>query len=139
MIDFLWNNFASIEKISIVHLFLFIFSVIGLTNVLIQGKIFDDNHLGLRKFLKGTPEKLNQDGSVLEAKTDGFLGKYSDVLDCYECTGFWSGLFFGLVLISFNPFILLVCGFAGSFISQFYYDLINLIISKTDFLLEQHK
>jgi hypothetical protein len=78
------------------NLILFAFSTVGLTNILIYGKIFE----GLR-------EKLR----------DLVPPKVYEVLECYQCTGFWSGLFTGFI-VSHNPFAILMCGFASSFLAE---------------------
>jgi hypothetical protein len=36
------------------------------------------------------------------------------MITCHQCTGFWSGILCGIILVSWNPFIILACGFAGS-------------------------
>lgn len=56
-----------------------------------------------------------------------------EMLECYECTGFWTGLLCGVLLITYNPLMLLTCGWAGSVASQSYSDLIFMIRSKTEF------
>lgn len=101
-----------------VSLILFIIATIGTTNILVHGKILDDDHLGLRSWIKKR------------------LGKYQDVLDCYECAGFWCGLVMGSCLISYwNPLILIPCAFAGSGIMHAYVVVSELIQSKTDFVI----
>lgn len=47
----------------------------------------------------------------LQSKSD-FVG---NLITCHQCTGFWCGLVCGkIILASWNPFIILACGFAGS-------------------------
>lgn len=99
---------------------IFIISTIGLTNIIVHGKILDN--IGLRPFLK-----KNLYSNIFE------------LFECYECTGFWSGLILGAILISKDPMIFIPCGFAGSVISQFYSEFIFLIRSKTDFVMEEDK
>ena len=102
-----------------IMLLLFVISTIGMSNILVHGKILDDDHLGLRSWLKRK------------------LGKYKDVFDCYECTGFWCGFFMGSLLISFwNPFVLIPCAFAGSGIMHAYIILTDFLQSKTDFVID---
>jgi hypothetical protein len=97
--------------------FLFALAAIGLTNILVHGKILDDDHIPLRSWLKSK------------------LGRFADVLECYECTGWWSGLIVGLLLISWNPFIFIPCTFAGAGLMHFYVIITNLLESKTDFVV----
>lgn len=96
---------------------LFILSTIGLTNIVVHGKILD--LIGLRAFLK---KILNS--SLFE------------LFECYECSGFWCGMIMGSILISNDPYYVISCGFSGSLCSQFYSEIVYLIRSKTDFLVE---
>lgn len=96
---------------------LFILATIGLTNIVVHGSIMDI--LGIRPFLK---KNLSEE-------------VYS-MFECYQCTGFWCGLIMGTVVISVHPLLILACGFAGSLVSQFYSDLVYLMRSKTDFVIE---
>lgn len=96
---------------------LFSLATIGLTNIIVHGKILDN--IGLRPFLK-----KNLYAGVFE------------LFECYECTGFWSGMIMGVVLISNDPKIFIPCGFVGSVLGQFYSELVYLIRSKTDFVVE---
>jgi hypothetical protein len=83
---------------NMVNLVLFILSTIGLTNILVYGKIFDVPRNFLRDHL---PEKV------------------FEVLECYQCTGFWAGLLTGFVMLSHSLPVVLMAGFAGSFLSHF--------------------
>jgi hypothetical protein len=103
------------------NLVLFAFATIGLTNILVHGKILD-----LIKFFgKSIREWLTY---------PKFL---SELLGCYECTGFWSGIIVGSCFVE-NPkwYLYLLYGFAGSVLSQFYSELVFLLRSKTEFLIE---
>lgn len=75
---------------------LFLFAVVGLTDILMNGAVLDDHHTGLRARLRRA------------------LGRYGDVLDCPICTGFWSGIVCALLLFTTNPLTLLACGCAGA-------------------------
>jgi hypothetical protein len=92
-------------------------ATLGLTNILVHGKILDDQHLGWRSWMQRR------------------LGKYSDLLECYECSGFWSGLIMGLLLVSLHPLYFIPCAFAGVFLGHFYSTVSYLIESKTDFVI----
>jgi hypothetical protein len=96
---------------------LWLLATVGFTNILVHGKILDDDHLGFRSWLKNK------------------LGKFSDVLECYECTGWWAGLLAGLALVSFNPLWFIGCAFAGAGVMHAYVNIMNLIESKTDFVV----
>lgn len=101
-----------------INLIIFIISTIGLTNIVVHGKILDN--IGLRPFLK---KRLPS--SVFE------------LFECYECTGFWCGMIMGACIIS--PWMFLACGFAGCVISQFYSEIIYLIRSKTEYVIDDNK
>jgi len=96
-------------------LLLFVLAVIGLTNILVDSRLFEPVRCWLQKIL---PTKVYE------------------VLECHQCTGFWTGMICGLILLSFNPFIVFACGCAGSFLSAFAYILMELIISKTEFTFD---
>lgn len=100
-----------------VTLILFALATIGLTNIIVHGKILDVS--GVRPWVKS---KLHPDVFQL--------------FECYECTGFWAGVLMGLLLVSWNPLVFVPCGFAGSVLGQFYSELVYLIRSKTDFVVE---
>lgn len=126
------------------EIFIWLLATIGLANILVHGKIFDKDHLGWRDKLKKR------------------LGKYGDVLECYECIGWWSGLMTGFIYISsscwcyfpsfvemswwsaimtmasitfFSSLWILASAFAGAAIMHVYITMINFIESKTDFVI----
>lgn len=78
---------------------LFIFAVIGMTHIVVQGEIMDPIDSWAEKNL---PAKL-----------------YHGLFECFQCSGFWCGAILGLFIISFNPFIIFACGCAGSFLADF--------------------
>jgi hypothetical protein len=65
-----------------VTLLLFLIATIGATNILVHGDILDKDHLGFRPWLKKR------------------LGNYQDLLDCYECSGFYCAVAVGFLLTS---------------------------------------
>ena len=102
-------------------LFLFVFGTIGLSNILVHGKILDL----IKIFGKSIRQWLT---------TPKFLG---ELLGCYECTGFWSGLIIGSYFYDQSRWYdIFLYGFSGSVLSQFYSELIYLLRSKTDFVVE---
>ena len=74
----------------------------GLTHILVESKVIEP----IRDFLLLLTKKIPYVGSMLEY-----------MLECYQCMGFWSGLVCGYYLISHDLPIVLLCGFAGSFVS----------------------
>jgi len=77
------------------NLILFILAVIGLTHIVVDAKISEPAH------------------KWIEARCPVI----ARIMDCYQCAGFWCGLALGPV-VSWNPLLWLVCGFAGSFLAQ---------------------
>lgn len=83
--------------ISFGTLLLFVFSVIGMTHILVDPSVIAKP---FRDWLaKVGPKWLN------------------DLFGCYQCCGFWIGLLSGWAIISHNPFVVFFCGCAGSFVS----------------------
>jgi hypothetical protein len=77
------------------NLVLFILAVIGLTHIVVDAEISEPVH------------RWMEPRCPLLAR----------IMDCYQCAGFWCGLALGPV-VSWNPLLWLVCGFAGSFLAQ---------------------
>ena len=75
----------------------FIFSVIGLTHIVVDSKIMEPVRLWLKK--------------VLPANIFA-------VFQCYQCTGFWCGLICGWFILSHNIPLVVLAGCAGSFLAQ---------------------
>lgn len=90
---------------------LFILATIGMTNIIVHGAIFDDDHLKLRSWALAR------------------LGKVGDLFTCYECTGWWSGLIMGCTLFDWHPTTSIPCAFAGAALGHLYTLLTNLIES----------
>lgn len=89
---------------------LFCLASVGATNIVVDSHIFAPIRDWIFEYL---PEKI------------------SYWIRCYQCFGFWSGLIFGLILISVDPFIVFACGCAGSFLSEFAAVFINYLESKS--------
>lgn len=100
-----------------IEMLFFALATIGLTNILVHGRILDLIHIGsksVRQWMHSA--KWSQ-----------------ELFECYECTGFWAGLICGLMLVSHQWWLVLASGFAGSVIAQTFTDLMYLIRSKIDF------
>ena len=78
------------------NLILFILGVIGATHIVVDGEISEPAH----KWIKPRSPWL------------------ADLMDCYQCAGFWCGLALGLMLLSYNPPVVFAAGCAGSFLAQ---------------------
>ncbi len=109
-------------------LFLFCFGSIGVTHIIVDGEIF-------------RPVK-----EILSKKAPAFLNK---LLSCYQCTGFWVGLFFSIFLYcDFNYLlktfvVLLLAGGASSCLSYFWALMLTYLeansIIRIDQNVEQHQ
>ena len=132
--------------------FLFCMGSIGLTAILVDGKIFQPLREALEwNVIAATKrfEKIKNRPEVMPRTWSGFL---LAILTCYQCCGFWSGLFCGLFLttgfwslprltvplIVYIAFFELMCGFAGSFLAVVYIKLLDLIHEKTMLCIRTH-
>lgn len=100
-------------------LIMFAIATIGLTNTLVHGKILD--LIGFREYAeKHLPEWFNE------------------MIKCYECTGFWSGVFMALLAyfcMSIPFWWVIPCGFAGSVVSSFYTEVIFYLQGSVSFVV----
>jgi len=92
------------------EIFLFIFGSIGITNIIVDSNLFAPIRDMLKTIL---PEKLYE------------------ILECHQCCGTWVGFLCGIILFSYNPLLLLVCGGAGSCLTMWSYTLSEFIMSQT--------
>lgn len=93
----------------------FAVATIGLTNIIVHGKILDI--IGLRQWLK---ENMPSD--------------YFAVFECYECSGFWAGLLCGFFFLPpWHWWMLPMAAFAGSVLAQTYTDVVYWLRSKIEF------
>jgi len=76
--------------------FLFCLATAGMTHIIIESSLLEP----AREYLRGRlPPKI------------------FSILECYQCCGTWCGFLCGFILLSYNPFVVLACGCAGSFVS----------------------
>jgi len=125
---------------------LFAVASVGLTAILVDGKIFAP----LRDSLAGRARFLREKRERLALKPTFTVPEFLEsIFSCYQCCGFWSGLLCGLLLITpvavfsqgLEPtqrFVVLhtallwfCCGVAGSLFAHVYYWCIELISSLT--------
>lgn len=99
------------------NFFLFCLAVIGMTNIIVDSNLFAPVREYLKKEL---PPKVYE------------------ILECHQCCGTWCGFLCGLILISWNPFVILLCGCAGSCLASAFYMLTEFLLSKTDFDLKSY-
>jgi hypothetical protein len=72
---------------------------VGLTNIILESNIFAP----IRNFLS----------NILPTKV-------YEVFECHQCMGVWVGFLIGYLLFSSSVIIVLVCGFASSFLCDSY-------------------
>jgi len=89
--------------------FLFIASVIGMTHIIVDSTIFEP----VKNFIK-----------------DYVPNKVYSALNCYQCSGTWCGFLCGWAIVSNNFFIIIMCGFAGSFLAVLGASVLNYLDSK---------
>ena len=131
-----------------VDFLIFCMATVGLTAILVDGKIFAPLREWLEKRARTPKDRRTWAGFLL------------DILTCYQCCGFWSGLFCGVLLtvsrfinifeilylitisstsgqsdetlhIMFALLFWLMCGLAGSFLATVYLMFVELIYAKT--------
>lgn len=100
-----------------IEFIIFVVAAIGMGHIIVDGVIFNP----LKKWL----EKESQFGLVTWTKR-----KILEMMNCYQCSGFWSGLFVGLCLwlSGHDPLgmnvtwfivpVLFIYGCAGSYLSN---------------------
>ena len=93
----------------------FVLSVIGMTNIIVDSTLFAPVRDAIGNICK----------------------KCHDLITCHQCTGFWCGLICGWVIISHDLLWVLMSGCAGSFLAMTYVLFSDLVISKTDFVLNE--
>lgn len=109
---------------------LFALAVIGLTNILVHGKILDV--LSVRSRTTKLLNWLEQKKWLKKEKR----AELAEGAACHECMGFWSGLFCGAVLFWSDPILIPLAGFAASAIMVIYSDLTMYLRSKIEFLVD---
>jgi len=80
------------------NLVLFILGVVGLTHIVVDSVLLEPVHAWIKPRSKCLAE----------------------LMDCQQCAGFWCGVLLG-PLLSWNPLVWVICGFAGSFLAQLGY------------------
>lgn len=123
-----------------INLILFSLAVIGMSHIIVDSYLFmpfrrfiDKISVKMEKRIKiefnlvHNQEEIEDDDTNLPLwLTGNFLKNVklkwdylSHLFTCYQCTGTWCGIFCGYFLINnTNIFNILICGFAGSFLSQ---------------------
>ncbi|MCL2304307.1 MAG: hypothetical protein FWC43_03085 [Planctomycetaceae bacterium] len=122
---------------------IFAVASVGLTAILVDGKIFAP----FRERLAERTRLIREKRERLNLKPTFTFPEFQEgILTCYQCCGFWSGLFCGLFIVtsfsgigvSGRPFAILntlmlwfCCGTAGSLLAHIYYWCIELVSALT--------
>lgn len=113
--------FSFVIPISIIEFLLFCLSVVGMSHILADGKIFS----WLRNFIQKYLPSI-----------------FHEMITCYQCNGFWCGVFCSLIffvphLKSYLSIVgyLFAAGCAGSFLSNFAAIYMNYLENNTSFNL----
>src|ERR1700722_17543708 len=102
---------------SVIDFFIFVLSGIGITSIIVDSEFFRERKEKLAETIK---LKTTIGG---EEKT-WLLRKIYYMLNCYQCSGFWVGLFLGLLLnplglsIWWRPLEAVMAGGLISYLSQ---------------------
>lgn len=101
-IAYIYPSGGDFIMINLGLILLFVFAAAGLTHILVESMVVEP----VKNLLIKITKKIPYLGTTLEY-----------MLECYQCMGFWSGLLCGYYLISQELSTVILCGFAGSFIS----------------------
>jgi hypothetical protein len=101
------------------NLILFVFATVGLCAILVESTLFAP----VRNW-------------ICEHKHIRFFNFLHEILSCYQCSGMYCGLFCSSILLvnSFtihNLLIILMGGFAGSFLSSFTANFLTYLLAKS--------
>ncbi len=84
---------------------LFVFASIGMAHIICDSTLF-------------APVRNSIDSYSVKAGNKGFWHFLHQIVNCYQCCGFWTGLFMGVVLLNpVNPAIWFAAACAGSYLS----------------------
>jgi hypothetical protein len=89
---------------------LFAFGTIGISHLVVDSVILEPVRNFIKKYL---PEKITY------------------LTSCYSCSAFYLGVFIGFLLFGLNIPLLIVCSFAGSFLSNLAAVVLNWIETAT--------
>jgi hypothetical protein len=103
-------------EIQLSILILFLLGTVGATMIIVDSTIMQPVRDWARKKL---PSKVYR------------------LIECYQCSGFWVGVIFGSILISYNLLVLLICGGAGSYLSTFAATYLNYLEARSIVDLEE--
>jgi hypothetical protein len=112
---------------------LFCIATVGMTLIITQGNIFRP----FRQFLGDWSERIRERRERNNRTMRSCVEWFNELINCAQCTGFWCGLFCGLLLtkslngiltVSVDDFLtLFCCGLGGSFLASLGSNLIDWI------------
>ena len=141
-----------------VDFLIFCMATVGLTAILVDGKIFAPLRERLEHRVHAQEERREASIARGGKKRRTWSGFLFEIITCYQCCGFWSGLFCGLLLTAnryalplfiftrpmpeilqvnrvesvwFAPIFWLMCGLVGSFLAVVWRMFVELIFEKT--------
>ncbi|MGL6194392.1 MAG: hypothetical protein ACRC2T_06170 [Thermoguttaceae bacterium] len=124
---------------SIGNLLFFSLATVGLTAILVHGKIFESFRNSLAERVDIIQRRRERLGL---RPTFNFVEFLNSILTCFQCCGFWSGLFCGspIILIgewgSVRGVLLLIftwfcCGLVGSLLAHLYFWFMEVTVALT--------
>ena len=119
-----------------IEFLLFCIATVGLTSIIMHGMILRPFREFVGSQAEKNHERREQKALEIGKKSRRSLAEWlNELLNCAQCTGFWCGLFCGLIFITKDGFllagfpllVLLCCGFGGSFLATLGSNVIDLI------------
>lgn len=102
-----------------IELILLILAGVGLTSIIVDSEFFADWKLKFQDHTKKLEEKNGSKDTNVKV-----MKKLSYLINCYQCSGFWVGVFLGIFLHPMDmswyarPLEWIVCGGAVSYSAQ---------------------
>lgn len=96
------------------NLIMFVLSTIGMTQIIVDGSIFETP----RQLIKSFSKRIG-------------IEHLGSIVDCYLCTGTWCGFLMGYIWLYQTPVEVFACGCAGGFLSNLGSSVLNWIESST--------
>jgi hypothetical protein len=113
-----------------IEFLLFCIASVGMTSIITQGSIFHPFRQYIANWATETRNRWEQKAQPGDVSRRFFIEWFNDLINCAQGTGFWCGLFCGLLIIPLEtcwierfdmlPRLLLTwfcCGLGGSFLS----------------------
>jgi hypothetical protein len=96
------------QNLNIFTFIIFVFGACGCAQLIIESYIFEPFRNWIKQMFPST---------IVDGTTKKSWIYY--LITCYSCLGFWLGIFFAILLFTYNPIILLLCGGFISFFNTF--------------------